>query len=114
MRTSIIIITVFLSSLIQAQTTGKILVMSNVNAQVMVDSTAVGEVVAGTPFMHNAPVGDHMVHVTYGTGEKAVVQQKEVAVAAEQLSPLNFIFEHKETGTGTAEPVKEPKKIDTE
>ena len=114
MRISCIIITLFLTTFLQAQTTGKILVMSNVNAQVMVDSTAVGEVVAGTPFMHDAPVGDHMVHVTYGTGDKAVVQHKEVAVAEEQLSALNFIFEEKKPNTGTSEPVQELKKVDTE
>ena len=114
MRTTLLLLTLFLTTFLQAQTTGKILVMSNVNAHVMVDSTAVGEVVAGTPFMHDAPIGDHMVHVTYGTGEKAVVQHKEVAVAEEQLSALNFIFEEKKSNTGTSEPVQQLKKIDTE
>jgi len=113
MRT-LLLLTLFLTTFIQAQTTGKILVMSNVNAHVMVDSTAVGDVVAGTPFMHDAPIGDHMVHVTYGTGEKAVVQHKDVAVAEEQLSPLNFIFEEKKPNTGTSEPVQELKKVDNE
>ena len=88
MRTALLLLTLLFTTFLQAQATGKILVMSNVNAHVMVDSLAVGEVVAGTPFMHDAPIGDHVVHVTYGTGEKAVVQHREVAVAPEQLSPL--------------------------
>ena len=40
MRTPLIVISLFLSGLLNAQTTGKILVLSNVTGQVLVDSVA--------------------------------------------------------------------------
>jgi len=97
MRASLIIITLFLSTLLHAQTTGKILILSNVTGQVLVDSIAVGKAEANTPFLHDVGIGDHLVQVVQGAGETKVVKNKTVVIAEGQASALNFIFEIKET-----------------
>lgn len=96
MRTPLIIISLFLSALLNAQTTGKILVLCNVDGQVMVDSVAVGKVVASTPFMYDIGVGEHLVQVVHGAGDTKMVESKTVEIAEGQASALNFIFKIKE------------------
>jgi len=96
MRTPLIIISLFLSALLNAQTTGKILVLCNVDGQVMVDSVAVGKVVASTPFMYDVGVGEHLVQVVHGAGDTKMVENKTVEIAEGQASALNFIFKIKE------------------
>ena len=96
MRTPLIIISLFLSALLNAQTTGKILVLCNVDGQVMVDSVAVGKVVASTPFMYDIGVGEHLVQVVHGAGDTKMVENKTVEIAEGQASALNFIFKIKE------------------
>ena len=96
MRTPLIIISLFLSALLNAQTTGKILVLCNVDGQVLVDSVAVGKVVASTPFMYDVGVGEHLVQVVHGAGDTKMVENKTVEIAEGQASALNFIFKIKE------------------
>ena len=99
MRTPLIIISLFLSALLNAQTTGKILVLSNVTGQVLVDSVAVGEVVASTPFMYDVGVGEHLVQVVHGAGDTKMVEGKTIEIAEGQASAMNFIFKINEVKT---------------
>ncbi|MBP6312085.1 MAG: hypothetical protein KA408_07450 [Flavobacteriales bacterium] len=110
MRTPLLLLTLLLTSYLHAQTTGKLLILSNMSAQVLVDSVAIGDVEASTPFVHEVSVGEHRVQLVHGSGETSMVQNKTVEVADGQLSAMNFIFERKET-IPAAEVPEQPVKV---
>lgn len=81
------------STLLFSQANGKVLVLSNVAGQVLVDGQAIGEAEPNKPLIHEVSVGDHLVQLAWSNNGNAEVKNEMVAVEAGKQKAVSFTME---------------------
>lgn len=72
------------------QGTGKILVLSNVPGEVLIDGGPLGAAEPNKPILHDAAVGQHLVQLAFTSGGRAEVRNEVVAVEEGEQKVVNF------------------------
>lgn len=81
------------STTLFAQSSGKVLVLTNVPGQVLVDGASIGDALPNTPLIHEVSEGDHLVQLAYSNNGKAEVRNEMVTVEAGKQKAVNFVVE---------------------
>lgn len=87
------VILVFWGAALFAQSNGKILVLSNVQGQILIDGVSIGVAEANMPLFHEVPAGDHLVQLAWSNNGKAEVKNEMVTVEAGKQKAVNFVVE---------------------
>ncbi|MBL7951765.1 MAG: hypothetical protein JNM62_08590 [Flavobacteriales bacterium] len=93
MKTAFTVVLLLWSTLLLSQTNGKVLILSNVAGQVLVDGQAIGDAEPNKPLIHEVSVGDHLVQLAWSNNGKAEVKNEMVAVEAGKQKAVSFTVE---------------------
>ncbi len=84
----------FATSILLGQaSSGKLLVLTNVPGQVLVDGVSLGDAEANKPLLQDVAVGDHLVQLAYTVNGKAEVKNEVITVEAGKQKIVNFVID---------------------